>query len=70
MNQRRFLFLFSLAIIIHFTGFSQTNATTKGAKKPNIIFILTDDHRADALGYVGNKLAVTPEMDKLAQSGT
>jgi alpha-L-rhamnosidase len=39
-------------------------------QKPNIIFILTDDHRYDALGYVGNKLAITPEMDKLAQSGT
>ncbi len=38
-------------------------------KKPNIIFILTDDQRWDALGYVGNKLAHTPEMDKLAESG-
>lgn len=39
-------------------------------KKPNIIFILTDDQRWDALGYAGNKLATTPEMDKLAASGT
>ncbi|WP_435357997.1 family 78 glycoside hydrolase catalytic domain [Emticicia sp. SJ17W-69] len=38
--------------------------------KPNIIFILTDDHRADALGYAGNKYAYTPEMDKLAKTGT
>jgi alpha-L-rhamnosidase len=38
--------------------------------KPNIIFILTDDHRADALGYAGNKYAHTPEMDKLAKTGT
>ncbi|WP_394995346.1 sulfatase-like hydrolase/transferase, partial [Emticicia sp.] len=38
--------------------------------KPNIIFILTDDHRADALGYSGNKYAHTPEMDKLAKTGT
>ncbi|NNG09266.1 MAG: sulfatase, partial [Arenibacter sp.] len=35
-------------------------------KKPNIIFILTDDQRFDALGYAGNKLISTPEMDKLA----
>ena len=39
-------------------------------KKPNIIFILTDDHRWDALGYAGNKYATTPEMDKLAREGT
>lgn len=39
-------------------------------KKPNIIFILTDDQRFDALGYAGNKLISTPEMDKLAKEGT
>lgn len=38
--------------------------------KPNIIFILTDDQRFDALGYQGNELIHTPEMDKLAKSGT
>ncbi len=37
--------------------------------KPNIIFILTDDQRWDALGYAGNKYAQTPEMDKLAREG-
>ncbi|MEO9894024.1 sulfatase [Aurantibacter sp.] len=39
-------------------------------QKPNIIFILTDDQRFDALGYAGNKLISTPEMDKLAEEGT
>lgn len=38
-------------------------------QKPNIIFILTDDQRWDALGYAGNKVIQTPEMDKLAESG-
>ncbi len=41
-----------------------------GAQKPNIIFILTDDQRFDALGYAGNDLIHTPEMDQLAQTGT
>ena len=40
------------------------------AQQPNIIFILTDDQRFDALGYAGNELIHTPEMDKLAQTGT
>lgn len=39
------------------------------AQKPNIIFILTDDHRREALGYAGNNIVQTPEMDKLAASG-
>ena len=38
-------------------------------KRPNIIFILTDDQRWSALGYSGNPIAQTPEMDKLAESG-
>jgi arylsulfatase A-like enzyme len=37
--------------------------------KPNIIFILTDDQRFDALHYAGNKIIQTPEMDKLAETG-
>ena len=40
------------------------------AKKPNIIFILTDDHRFDALGVAGNTIIQTPQMDLLAQQGT
>ncbi|MFK7932334.1 MAG: sulfatase-like hydrolase/transferase [Saprospiraceae bacterium] len=39
-------------------------------QQPNIIFVLTDDQRFDAIGYVGNELAHTPEMDKLAEAGT
>ena len=39
-------------------------------KKPNIIFILTDDQRWDALGIAGNTIIQTPQMDALATSGT
>ncbi len=38
-------------------------------KRPNIIFILTDDQRWDALGYAGNKDINTPAMDQLAREG-
>lgn len=38
--------------------------------QPNIIFILTDDQRWDALGYAGNDIIQTPEMDRLASEGT
>lgn len=43
--------------------------SVKKAEKPNIIFILTDDQRWDALGYAGNKVIQTPEMDRLAKEG-
>ena len=38
-------------------------------QKPNIIFILTDDQRWDALGYAGNTIIQTPHMDQLAGAG-
>lgn len=43
--------------------------STADAKKPNIILILTDDQRWDALGYAGNTIIQTPNIDKLASSG-
>jgi len=46
------------------------NYKSKDVERPNIIFILTDDQRWDALGYAGNEIIQTPEMDKLAKAGT
>lgn len=37
--------------------------------KPNIIYLLTDDQRADALGIMGNPLIKTPNLDQLARRG-
>lgn len=38
--------------------------------KPNIIFLLADDMRFDALKCTGNKYAITPNLDELAEQGT
>jgi arylsulfatase A-like enzyme len=38
-------------------------------KKPNIIFLLTDDQRWDTMGCVGNEIIRTPNMDGLARDG-
>jgi len=37
--------------------------------RPNILFILTDDQRWDALGAYGNRDIRTPNLDRLAASG-
>ncbi len=42
---------------------------TATADRPNIIFVLTDDQRYDALGAAGNSIIRTPNMDKLANAG-
>ena len=43
---------------------------TKPQKPPNIIVIVTDDQRWDAIGYAGNEIIVTHEQDQLAKEGT
>jgi len=48
---------------------SGTDGSSGPGDRPNIIFILTDDQRWDAVGYAGNDIIYTPNMDKLAQKG-
>ena len=39
-------------------------------KRPNFLFIITDQHRADHLGCGGNSVVQTPNIDGLAAQGT
>ena len=38
-------------------------------RKPNIVFILTDDHAAHAIGAYGSVVNTTPRIDEIAESG-
>lgn len=58
-----------LLFLLFFTSNLFSQQLSPG-EKPNIIFILTDDQRWDALGYAGNEMAHTPTMDQLAEEGT
>ncbi len=40
------------------------------ARRPNILHIHADDHRADGLNALGNKLLRTPNLDALVERGT
>ena len=39
------------------------------AARPNIIYIMTDDHAAHAIGAYGSRINTTPHMDRLAREG-
>lgn len=39
-------------------------------KRPNIVLIMTDQHRFDALGCYGNNVIETPNLDSFAREGT
>ena len=38
-------------------------------KKPNFVFIYTDDQRFDTVGLIGNNEVKTPHLDDLANNG-
>ncbi len=40
-----------------------------GAKPRNVVFILSDDHRYDAMSFMNHQFAQTPHMDAMASNG-
>ena len=62
----------SLVCVLFFLTLSITlivNAAEESPKRPNIVFLMSDDHRWDALGCMGNKIIQTPNLDELAKNG-
>jgi arylsulfatase A-like enzyme len=39
------------------------------AQRPNIVFIMSDDHAAHAIGAYGSRINKTPNLDRLAREG-
>ena len=56
----------SLLSLVSVSGFSQTS--TKNGVKPNILFIAVDDLKPLIAAY-GDKIAITPGLDRLAKEG-
>lgn len=46
-----------------------TQARRETNNKPNILLIMTDQHRIDCLGAYGNREIATPNIDALAEDG-
>ena len=44
-------------------------APTSTADRPNILFIMADDHAAQAIGAYGSRVNATPNIDRLAREG-
>ena len=58
----RFIFILTTASASHSIAAAQQ-------KRPNILFIAIDDLRPDLRAY-GNRMVKTPNIDRLAASGT
>ncbi len=60
----------SLLSILIAGSFSYNTAADKiNSQKPNIIYIMTDDHAFQALSCYGSDLIETPNLDRLAKEG-
>src|SRR3546814_17218623 len=38
-------------------------------RRPNILFIMADDHAAKAIGAYGSRIVETPSIDRIAEGG-
>ncbi|MCJ7679599.1 MAG: sulfatase [Candidatus Aminicenantes bacterium] len=50
-------------------GCGKKGLTTRKGEKPNILFIMTDDHASHAISAYGSRINATPNIDRLAQEG-
>lgn len=62
MKNTTFLTILGVTACIPFQGKTANNKEGK----PNLIYIMADQLRYDVLGYSGDKVAITPNIDKLA----
>jgi arylsulfatase A-like enzyme len=71
MNHRFIYAFFSITLVQVALSLEPEDSTVKlpAQGRPNIIFILTDDQRADSVGFMGNDIVQTPNLDKLAAKG-
>jgi len=58
-----------LAMASAMPGCPKTRLTTPSSKKPNIVFIFTDDHAVQSIGAYGSKINKTPNLDRIAKEG-
>src|SRR2546428_4811827 len=62
----------SITVILSTIGLMPFERTAHAAdvkKKPNVLFLFTDDQRADTIHALGNAIIHTPNLDRLAESG-
>lgn len=65
----RFKYLLIGAVLLIFSCGVMTQNKKNEQRKPNLLFIITDQHRYDALSIAGNSVLKTPNLDRLASGG-
>jgi len=69
MSRRAFLKSAALAPAGIGLAAKAVRAGAKRRRRPNILYMMTDQHRGDCLGCAGNKAIKTPNLDSIAKDG-
>jgi arylsulfatase A-like enzyme len=69
LGMKGFLFAILLLFVGIFSSSGQGQNGSAAAGRPNIIFILSDDHAYQAISAYGSQLAQTPNIDRIAKEG-
>jgi len=68
MLTRRWLLLLLGLLIAWLTPIAKTIHAAE-LRRPNLVFVFSDQHSADMLGCYGNRDLITPNLDRLASQG-
>ncbi|WP_372639054.1 sulfatase [Fodinibius sp.] len=70
MNILRYLIIAIILIIgTHHEGVAQDNTVKERDARPNILLVFVDDLDHEPLGFMGNEIIQTPNIDQLAAEG-
>ena len=68
-SRREMLRLIGGSLTACAAGFGLPRQVLGRGNRPNIVFILSDDHRWDIMGHKGHPFIKTPNLDRLAKEG-
>jgi arylsulfatase A-like enzyme len=68
VNRRSFLKAVGLSYLAQLSFVNPARASETSRRRPNVIFIVTDDQKLDSFGFIKKK-ALTPNIDRLASEG-
>lgn len=69
MKYIRLLSLVGFLVSAGFVGFEDPESLREGGKRPNILFVISDDQSYPHAGAYGYQAAKTPQFDRIAREG-